>query len=189
MAFPLGCVAGEKGRERVRSSGASHARLSPLPPLRTPAPLILTSLPFYDLLRRLFPHKEKSHYPKSSQNRNIYPSYSISQILGFIYELHLIAMFIIETSNMLFSRSADYYQPSERHLCPLWGKCDFLLCWFGRSRAHVTWLKDSETVRPSKRVAINDQMRSLQLFMVTVAGAGKYTCVYKNKHGEDRHWH
>lgn len=49
-----------------------------------------------------------------------------------------------------------------------------------------TWLKNSETIRPSKRVAINNEMGFLQLFVVTVADVGEYTCVYKNKLGEDR---
>ena len=56
----------------------------------------------------------------------------------------------------------------------------FFCVGLGDPEPTLTWLKASETVRPSKRIAINDQMRSLQLFVVTVADAGKYTCVYKN---------
>lgn len=50
----------------------------------------------------------------------------------------------------------------------------------------MTWLKDSETVKPSERVVIDAKIGSLRLFVVTVADAGKYTCVYKNRLGEDR---
>ena len=49
-----------------------------------------------------------------------------------------------------------------------------------------TWLKDSEIIQESKRVAIDANTGSLQLFVVTVADAGIYTCVYTNKYGEDR---
>lgn len=50
----------------------------------------------------------------------------------------------------------------------------------------MTWLKDSETVQSSKRVVIDANIGSLRLLVVTVADAGKYTCVYKNRLGEDR---
>lgn len=50
----------------------------------------------------------------------------------------------------------------------------------------MTWLKDSETVEPSKRVVIDSNFGSLRLFMVTVDDVGEYTCVYKNKFGEDK---
>ena len=56
----------------------------------------------------------------------------------------------------------------------------------GAPEPGLTWLKDSETIQPSKRVVIDAKARFLQLFMVTVADAGKYTCVYKNRLGEDR---
>jgi len=56
----------------------------------------------------------------------------------------------------------------------------------GAPEPELTWLKDSETVQPSKRAVIDAKIGLLQLFVVTVADAGKYTCVYKNKLGEDR---
>lgn len=62
----------------------------------------------------------------------------------------------------------------------------FFCLGLGAPEPTLTWLKDSETIRPSKKVAINNEMRFLQLFVVSVVDAGKYTCVYKNKHGEDR---
>lgn len=62
----------------------------------------------------------------------------------------------------------------------------FFCLGLGAPEPTLTWLKDSETIRRSKRVVITDEMGFLQLFVVTVADAGKYTCVYKNKHGENR---
>ena len=62
----------------------------------------------------------------------------------------------------------------------------FFCLGLGDPEPKQTWLKDSETIQQSKRVAIDAKIGSLQLFVVTVADAGIYTCVYKNKYGEDR---
>lgn len=62
----------------------------------------------------------------------------------------------------------------------------FFCLGLGAPEPEMTWLKDSETVKPSKRVVIDAKIGSLRLFVVTVADAGKYTCVYKNRLGEDR---
>ena len=50
----------------------------------------------------------------------------------------------------------------------------------------MSWLKDSETVKASKRAVISTSKGFLKLFVVTVDDAGKYTCVYNNEYGEDR---
>ena len=62
----------------------------------------------------------------------------------------------------------------------------FFCLGLGDPEPELTWLKDSETVQPSKRAEIDTKIGLLQLFVVTVADAGKYTCVYKNKFGEDK---
>ncbi|KAJ7385462.1 hypothetical protein OS493_016546 [Desmophyllum pertusum] len=58
--------------------------------------------------------------------------------------------------------------------------CDGL----GAPQPEMTWLKDSKTIQPSKRTVVKTGL--LQLFFVTANDVGKYTCVYKNKYGEDR---
>lgn len=62
----------------------------------------------------------------------------------------------------------------------------FFCLGLGAPEPKMRWLKDSETVQSSKRVVIDTEIGSLRLFVVTVADAGKYTCVYKNRLGEDR---
>ena len=62
----------------------------------------------------------------------------------------------------------------------------FFCVGLGAPEPELTWVKDSETIQQSKRVVIDATIGSLQLFLVTVADVGKYTCVYKNKLGEDR---
>ena len=48
------------------------------------------------------------------------------------------------------------------------------------------WLKDSVVIKPSKKVVIGEQKGELKLFMVSIEDAAKYTCVYKNKYGEQK---
>ena len=62
----------------------------------------------------------------------------------------------------------------------------FFCLGLGAPEPKMRWLKDSETVQSSKRVVIDTKIGSLRLFVVTVADAGKYTGVYKNRLGEDR---
>lgn len=62
----------------------------------------------------------------------------------------------------------------------------FFCIGLGAPEPKMTWLKDSEPVKSSKRAVIDTNMGSLKLFVVTVVDAGRYTCVYKNKYGEDK---
>lgn len=50
----------------------------------------------------------------------------------------------------------------------------------------LMWLKDSVVIKPSKKVVIGEQKGELKLFMVSIEDAAKYTCVYKNKYGEQK---
>ncbi|XP_068740263.1 scavenger receptor cysteine-rich type 1 protein M160-like isoform X1 [Montipora capricornis] len=50
----------------------------------------------------------------------------------------------------------------------------------------LMWLKDSVVIKPSKKVVIDENKGELKLFMVSIVDAAKYTCVYKNEHGEQK---
>jgi len=56
----------------------------------------------------------------------------------------------------------------------------------GAPEPTLTWLKNSDTIKPSKRVYTDNEAGLLKLFQVSVDDAATYTCVYKNKYGDDR---